>query len=161
MSSNTRFSFGFNWQRSISADEYPLLTSEKIKSLIAEELKSRSLSITPAANGIDFKMSAGKSSKIILPGGSRMPFLRTGNFSVEENNRTITVRCRNIILTGFFAVVTIIVFIQCYLFYWWNRDSFAPWTLVVPPALLILYFIYYAIFTRVALNSIWKKILGK
>ena len=153
------FSIGYNWKKNISLDEFPLLVPEKIKSFIEKELKSRNLATKETADGIEFKTGFERQRTMINPGGSSLPFLRAGYFSITENNRIVTVKCRNVVLNLFFTIVTIVAFIQAYLFFWWNKEVTPLPIWFIPPALLILYFIYYAIFTRVALNSIWKKVL--
>jgi hypothetical protein len=153
------FSIGFNWKKNISLDEFPLLVPEKIKLIVDRELRLRNLKTEETADGIKFKGGYEKQNTMINPGGSSLPFLRAGYFSITENNRIVTVKCRNVVLNLLFTIVALIAFIQAYLFFWWNKEVTPLPVWFIPPALLILYFVYYAIFTRVALNSIWKKIL--
>lgn len=159
MSSSPRFAIAFHWLRTVNLTDHPGLTAEKIQSRFEEEIKSGSKKTARIENGFEFSMRGGRKNTMINPGGSSMPGLRKGLITFTAEGNSVTVKCRHIVLTGFFAIVTLIAFVQCYLFWWWNRDEFPVWTLAVPAGLLVMYFIFYAVSTRVVLNGIWRKIL--
>lgn len=129
-----------------------------LKKRLAEELQSRSKNVKETSDGLEFHMQT-RIGRGLNPGASSMAGLRRGEFTFREEKNSIVVHGRNIVLTGFFAIVTIIVLAQCYVYWWWNRGTLPVWTTAVPAGLLVLYFVYYAIATRAAMNSLWNGVL--
>jgi hypothetical protein len=152
-----KFSIAFSWQRSINLTDHPGLTLEKIKSGFEEEIKSGSKRIAQVENGFEFSMRGLRGNTMINPGGSSMPGLRMGMITFTTDGIFATVKCRHVVLTPFYAVFVLVAFVQCYLFWHWHREDFPLWTLAVPVGLLVLYFVFYAISTRVVLNGIWRR----